>query len=389
MFTLQVTATDMADVLKSLNLLESLKESIEKNNISDIKDAVEDMLISRINIAVMGERGAEKAAFINSLRGLGVGDEGAALCPSTAAPEELAVFPNPKHPDFRLWDLPIVSSDLSFDAENYVERYKILRYNAVFMTFTQTPSPNMVSVWREARSVQKDALYFALLASEKDTEKTLEAKKKDSLEALKAEGVSLPKVFLVCPSALEKLEFLKLLEVMQGDLPEIRAHAFLLALPTFSSALVAQKKEAFKALGWAAASLSAGVSAIPLPLVASMVDASVAVRILTKAQISLCLDDESVERLARQRGIEPNKLKGLRSCLLSVEISKSEVKRRLSVAEKENSTTTTRLVELAMPHHARSVSRSFTVMLQAINSAIDDMSADADKIVAMITEVSQ
>ncbi|XP_066531817.1 immunity-related GTPase family, q2 [Hoplias malabaricus] len=380
----------MADVLKSLNLLESLKESIEKNNISDIKDAVEDMLISRINIAVVGERGAEKAQFINSLRGLGVEDEGAALCPSASAQEELAVFLNPKHPDFRLWDLPMISSDPSFDPGNYIDRYKILRYNAMIITFTQSPSSNLVAVWREARSLQKDTLYFALLASEKDTEKTLEAKKKASLEALKAEGVSQPCVsFLVRPSALEKLDFPKLLEVMKGDLPEIRAHALLLALPTFSSTVVAQKREAFKALGWAAASLSAGVSAIPVPLVASMVDASVAVRILTKAQISLCLDDESVERLARQRGVEPNKLKGLRTCLLSFEVSKSEVKRRLLVAEKENSTTTTKLVELAMPHHARSVSRSFTVMLQAINSAIDDMSADADKIVAVATGISQ
>ncbi|KAI4874511.1 hypothetical protein NFI96_002232 [Prochilodus magdalenae] len=379
----------MADVLKSLNLLESLKESIEKNNISDIKDAVEDMLISRINVAVVGERGPEKATFINSLRGLGVGDEGAALCPSASAPEELAVFPHPKHPDFRLWDLPLISSNPSFDPENYIDRYKILRYNAMIMTFTQSPNSNMVSVWREARSLQKDTLYFALLASEKDTEKTLEAKKKASLDFLKAEGVSQPKVYPVCPSALEKLEFLKLLEVMQGDLPEIRAHALLLALPTFSSTVVSQKKEAFKALGWAAASLSAGVSAIPVPLVASMVDASVAVRILTKAQVSLCLDDESVERLARQRGIQPKRLKELRTCLLSVEISKSEVKRRLSVAEKDTSTATTKLVELAMPRHARSVSRSFTVMLQAINSAIDDMSADADKIVAVATGVSQ
>ncbi|XP_017552221.1 immunity-related GTPase family, q2 [Pygocentrus nattereri] len=379
----------MADVLKSLNLLESLKESIEKNNISDIKDAVEDMLISRINIAVVGERGTEKTMFLNSLRGLSVGDEGAALCPSAAAPEELAAFPNPKHPDFRLWDLPTISSDPTFDPENYMDRYKILRYNAIIMTFTQSPSTNMVAVWKEVRSLQKDTLYFALLASEKDTEKTLEAKKMASLEVLKAEGLSQPKVFLVCPAALEKLEFLKLLEVMQGDLPEIRAHALLLALPTFSSTLVAQKKEAFKALGWAAASLSAGVSAIPVPLVASMVDASVAVRILTKAQISLCLDDESVERLAKQRGIEPNKLKGLRTCLLSVEVSKSEVKRRLSVAEKDTTTATTKLVELAMPRHARSVSRSFTVMLQAMNSAIDDMSADADKIVTIATGVSQ
>lgn len=376
-------------MLKSLNLLETLKESIEKNSISDIKDAVEDLLISRINIAITGDRGPEKAAFINSLRGLSVGDEGAALYPSTAAPEELAAFSNSKHPDFRLWDLPMIPNDTSFDPENYIERYKLPRYNIVIMTFTQNPSPGIVGVWREAHSLQKDALYFALLASEKDTEKILEAKKQASLEALKAGGVALPKIFLVHPSALEKLDFLKLLEVMQGDLPELRAYALLLALPTFSTTIVAQKKEAFKALGWAAASLSAGISAIPVPMVASMVDASVAVRILTKAQMSLCLDNESVERLARQRGIDSVKLKAMRTCSLSVEVSKGEVKRRLAVAEKDTSTATKRLVELAMPRQARAVSHSFTGMLQTINSAIDDMGADAEKIVILATEESQ
>lgn len=369
----QITSGDMADVFRSLN------------NISNIKDAVEDLPISRINIAITGERGPEKAAFINSLRGLGFGDEGAALCSSSAATEELAVFSNPKHPDFRLWDLPMIPNDGSFDPKSYFERYKVPRYNIVIMTFTQNPSPNTVAVWREARSLQKEALYFTLLASEKDTEKSLQAKKQASLERLNAEGVAMPKVFLVYPSALEKLDFLKLLELMQSDLPEIRAYALLLALPAFSTTIVVQKKEAFKALGWAAASLSGGVSAIPVPMVASVMDANVAVQILTKAQMSLCLDNESVERLARQRGIDSSKLKAMRTCSLSLEVSKSEVKKRLAAAEKDTMTATKRLVELAMPRQARAVSHSFTVMLQTINSAIDDMSTDAEKIVALAT----
>ncbi|GAA6077223.1 immunity-related GTPase family, q2 [Tachysurus ichikawai] len=280
----------------------------------------------------------------------------------------------------------MISSDYSFDPKNYIERYKIPRYNIVIMTFTQNPSPNTVDVWREARSLQKEAMYFVLLASENDIEKILEAKRQASLEALKAEGVALPKVFLVHPSALEKLDFIKLLEVMLGDLPEVRAYALLLALPIFSTTIVAQKKDAFKAIGWAAASISGGVSAIPVPMVASMVDASVAERILTKAQMSLCLDNESAERLAE---IDSAKLKAMRTCILSVEVSKSEVKKRLAAAEKDTTTTTKRLVELAMPRQVRAVSHSFTVMLQTINSAIDDMSTDAENIILLAIGESQ
>ncbi|XP_071376410.1 immunity-related GTPase family, q2 [Centroberyx affinis] len=371
----------MADVFRGLNLLESLKESIENNKLSDVKDAVEDLLISRINLAVVGDRGVEKATFINAIRGLGPEDEGAALSPSPTPPEGLAGYPNPKHPDFRLWDLPPVPTTSPFEPEGYMDRVKFLRYNAVFMVFTQSPHPNSAEVFLEARSLQRETVYFILLASEKDTDKNLEDKRKASLEILKSEGVAQPKVYLVRPATLEKLDFPDLLEDMGRDLPEIRANSFLLALPTLTRTLVSQKRDAFKALVWAAASLSGGVSAIPVPLVASMVDSSVGVRILTKARISLCLDDESVERLAKQRGVEPAKLKALRTCVLSVEVTKGEVKKRLAAAEKDLATVSSRLVEMAMPRHARSASRSFTAMLQALNGAIDDMAADAEKIV--------
>lgn len=373
----------MADVLKSLNLLETLKESIENNKLSDVKDAVEDLLISRINLAVVGDRGDEKASFINSLRGLGPGDDGAALSPSPVGAEEVSGYPNPKHPDFRLWDLPPVPSASPFEPEGYMEKFKFSRYNAVLMTFTQTLEPNSVAVYREARSLQQHTVYFTLLASGKDTEKSLEEKKKAGVEVLKSQGVSQPKVYVVRPSALEKLDFPGLLEDMKGDLPEIRAHALLLALPTLTPTLITQKKDAFKALVWAAASLSGGVSAIPVPFVASMVDSSVAVRILSKAQLSLCLDDESVERLAKQRGVDPGRLKELRTCVLSVEVTKGEVKKRLAAAEKDLATVSSKLVQMAMPRNARSASRSFTAMLQALNSAIDEMAADAEKMVAV------
>ncbi|XP_023186989.1 interferon-inducible GTPase 5 [Xiphophorus maculatus] len=372
----------MADVFKGLNLIETLKESMENNKLSDVKEAMEDLLISRINLAVVGDRGEEKVSFMNSLRGLGPEDDGSAPSQSPVEPEDIDGYPHPKHPDFRLWDLPPVPATSPFEPEGYMNRYKFLRYNAVFMTFTQIVQPNSANVFLEALSLQQQTVYFLLLTSVKDTDKSLEEKRKASLEVLKSQGVKQPKVFLVKPSNLEKFDFPDLLAYMATDLPEIRAHALLLALPTLTLTMVTKKKEAFKALIWAAASLSGGMSAIPVPLVASMVDSSIAVRILTKAQLSLCVDDESVERLARQRHLEPARLKELRTCVLSVEVTKVEVKKRLAAAEKDLATVSSKLVEMALPRHARSASRSFTAMLQALNGAIDEMAADAEKIVA-------
>ncbi|XP_072316997.1 immunity-related GTPase family, q2 [Eucyclogobius newberryi] len=372
----------MVDVMKSLNLLETLKESVDTNKLSEVKDAVEDLLISRINVGVVGDRCPEKTTFLNSLRGLGVGDEGAAVYPTTAGSEEVVGYPDPKHADFRLWDLPPVSTASPFEPGSYMDKYKFMRYNAVFMTSTDIPQSNSVTIFLEARSLQNKTVYFVILVSDKN--KTPEDERKASLEVLTSQGVAIPKVYIVNLSCLEKLDFPVLLEDMGQDLPEIRAHALLLALPILTPALVTQKKETFKALVWAAASLSGGISTFPVPFVASMVDSSIGVRILSKAQVSLCLDNKSLEGLAKLRGLDPGRLKVLRTCVLSVEVSKGEVKKRLAAAEMDLSTVSSRLVQMAMPRQARSASKSFAAMLQALNTAIDEMATDAEKIVQMV-----
>ncbi|XP_033837586.1 immunity-related GTPase family, q2 [Periophthalmus magnuspinnatus] len=372
----------MADVLKSLNLLEMLKESMDTNKLSDVKDAVEDLLISRINIGVVGDRCLEKTILLNSLRGLGVDDEGAAVYPSTVGTEEVVGYPDPKQTDFRLWDLPPVPTSTPFEPESYMDKYKFMRYNAVFMTFADVLQSNTVTIFLEARSLQNKTVYFVHLVSDKN--KAQEDKRQANLEVLTSQGIAVPKVYIVNPSCLEKMDFPALLEDMGQDLPEIRAHALLLALPVLIPALVTQKKEAFKALVWAAASLSGGMSTLPVPFVASMVDSSIGVRILSKAQISMCLDNQSVERLAKLRGLDRDRLKALRTCVLSVEVSKGEVKKRLAAAEKDLSSISSRIVQMAIPRQARSASKSFAAMLQALNTAIDEMAEDAEKIVQVV-----
>ena len=85
---------------------------------------MKDLLISRINLAVVGNRGDGKDSFINSLRGLGPGDEGAAPASTPVASEDVAGYPDPKHPDFRLWDLPPVPDTSPFEPEGYMDRDK-------------------------------------------------------------------------------------------------------------------------------------------------------------------------------------------------------------------------------------------------------------------------
>lgn len=365
----------MAEVFRGLNLLETLKESVEGNKLSEVKEAVEDLLISRINLAVVGEVGEEKAALIRSLCCLGPQDGG------TLSQSGVTMYSNPQHPDFHLWDLPPVPSATPLEAAPYMDLVKFHRHNVVLMVSARAPSGNDVVVFLEALSLQQKTVYFLLLHAGKQAgEEHLEKK---SVEVLMSHGVMEPKVYVVDPSRLDRLDFPGLLQDMQRDLPDIRAHALLLALPAFSSAVVAQKKEAFQTLVWAAASLSGGLSAVPVPFVASLADSEIAVRILSRAQTSLCVDDASVEWLARQRGEEPGTIARLRTCSLSSEVTKTEVKRRLAAAQSDSSISS-RLVGMALPRHARFARRSFTAMLNALNAAIEEMAGDADRIVTTL-----
>lgn len=65
-----------------------------------------------------------------------------------------------------------------------------------------------------------------------------------------------------------------------------------------------------------------------------------------------------------------------------MEATKGEVKRRLAAAEEDLATVSSKLAEMVLPLHARSASRSFAATLQALNGAIDEMAADAEKITA-------
>ncbi|KAJ8404971.1 hypothetical protein AAFF_G00328920, partial [Aldrovandia affinis] len=152
-----------------------------------------------------------------------------------------------------MWDLPGVPDASPFAPEGYMEGVKFPRYNAVIMASSQAFHRNSAAVWREARAAQREAVYFALLASERDTPESLDARRKASLEALAAEGTPPPRVFLVRGTALEGLDFPHLLEEVERDLPEVKASALLLALPALSVAVVARKRDALKALVWAAA----------------------------------------------------------------------------------------------------------------------------------------
>ncbi|MBN3308085.1 interferon-inducible GTPase 5-like [Amia ocellicauda] len=366
----------MAEAIKNVKVLQTIKESLDKNKISEIKATLEDLLSSSINIAVAGERGVEKMAFINAVRGLGDDEEGAAHPGGPDATKDPVVYPHPQQSEVRIWDLPPPQGD-DFNPEEYLERLRVHRYSAFIVTAAQSFQPSCASLWKEMHRTGK-ALYFILLTTAKDSCQSLQEKKSSNVESLKKGGVEAPAVFLVSGSALEQLEFMDLLEVMEKEIPEIWMDALVISLPAFSVPMLRKKRAAFKAVVWTAASLSGGVSAIPIPMVSSMVDKNMLVKILTKARDCFGLDDRSLERLGKRVGRPVKELKAVWTSELSAEVSKDVVKKKLSAAEKEKATAT-KLLQATLKGSAKSATKSFTTMYLMLTTSLDELEEDAVK----------
>ncbi|MBN3325759.1 IIGP5 GTPase, partial [Atractosteus spatula] len=367
----------MAEVLKNSKVLQTIKDSLDKNTMSDIKATLEDLLSNCLNIAVIGKRVPEKMTFINSLRGLGDDDVGSAHAGPADTNKEPIMYPHPQHSDVRIWDLSMPESN-ECNPNEYLETVKVNRYCSLIVTVSEHLAVACAALWKELHKAEKE-LYFILLTSVTDSSDSLLEKKRSSMESLRNQGVKSPQVFLVSSSALHQLEFMDLLEAMEKNIPELRMNALLFSLPSFSVPILKKKRAAFKAVVWTAASLSGGASTIPLPTVSSVLDVNMLMRILNKARDSFGLDDKSLERLAKQVRLPVAELESARTSELSIEISKLVIQRKLALAEKERSLGA-KLVDTALTGSVKSMTKSFTTMYFMLTASLDELEEDAVRV---------
>lgn len=88
---------------------EFLKKLIEDNfkiNEDEIKKKLDEWRFSKINIAVVGDRGSGKSTFINALRDLYPDDPRAATVNITHETKYPTPYPHPDNENFIMWDMP-------------------------------------------------------------------------------------------------------------------------------------------------------------------------------------------------------------------------------------------------------------------------------------------
>ncbi|XP_030649694.1 interferon-inducible GTPase 5-like [Chanos chanos] len=318
--------------------LEEIKEAMANKDLSTVVEKVQDYFEQQdrveLNIAVTGESGSGKSTFINAFRGLGDEDEGSAPTGVVETTMEPEVYPHPKYPNVKMWDLPGIGTP-NFKADRYLEEVGFQRYDFFIIVSSERFRECHVQLANEIKKMRKKFYFIrSKIDSNIDAEKrkknfnkerTLDVIRRDCIRGLQSIGVSSPDVFLISCFDLGSYDFGPLEETMERELPQHKRHALMLALPNISLDINNKKRKALQADIWKLAALSASVAVIPVPGLSSAVDINILVIGLRRFYNAFSLDDISLQRLAIKSGKSFEELKSVLKSPLNNEISKDVI----------------------------------------------------------------
>ncbi|KAL8219523.1 UNVERIFIED_CONTAM: hypothetical protein K2H54_026288 [Gekko kuhli] len=295
--------------------LENLKDAMKQGNLPDLASQIhhELDLLDRttIDVAITGVSGAGKSSFVNAVRGVADSDEGAAITGIKQTTMEPEAYRHPTFPNVTVWDLPGIGTR-EFKANEYLKKFNFGRYDFFIIVAAErfTESDEML-----ACEIQKLKKKFYFVRTKVDTgleaerrkpdfseEKTLQDIREYCCENLTKVGGSAPRIFLISSWHLDKYDFPLLQETLLDDLNEMKRHALILALPSFSKEILQKKKAAMEDVLWRQAVASSYVEAFPVPHTTLKCNTLNLVEIIRHYYKVFGLDDDSLHRLAKWVG---------------------------------------------------------------------------------------
>ncbi|XP_061096382.1 interferon-inducible GTPase 5-like [Conger conger] len=311
-----------------------IRDALENQNLTSavakIQDYFEQIDSVELNIAITGESGSGKSTFVNAFRGLVEDNKGAAPTGVVETTMEPAMYPHPKYPKVKVWDLPGIGT-LNFKADEYLQKVEFKRYDFFIIIISEHFKVNNVQLATEIQRMKK-RFYFVRskidnsIHAEKrkkdfDEDKTLSIIREDCMKGLLENGVASPTVFLISSLDLQLYDFPKLQETMEKELPEHKQRVLLLSLPNITLDINKKKKEALQANIWKVSLLSGAVAAIPIPGLSVVVDVGILVKELSSYYQAFGLDDESLKNLSDKTNVPLEELKAVLTSPLNKEIS--------------------------------------------------------------------
>ncbi|KAJ8332763.1 hypothetical protein SKAU_G00416590 [Synaphobranchus kaupii] len=313
-----------------MEIREALENQTLTSAVAKIQDYCKQLDRVELNIAITGESGSGKSTFVNAFRGLGDEDEGAAKTGVVETTMKPAVYPHPKYPRVKVWDLPGIGTP-NFKADEYLQKVEFQQYDFFIIIISERFKVSNVQLATEIQRMKK-RFYFvrskidnSINAEQRkrdfNKEKTLSTIRQDCIKGLQDNGVESPTVFLISSFELQLYEFPLLEETMEKELPKHKQRVLLLSLPNITLTINQRKKEALQGNIWKMSLLSGAVATVPIPGLSVAVDVNILVKELTSYYQAFGLDDESLQNLSDKTHVPLEELKAVLKSPLNKEIS--------------------------------------------------------------------
>ncbi|XP_018602441.1 interferon-inducible GTPase 5-like [Scleropages formosus] len=331
------------DVIEEEEMKE-IRETLKRSNLASSDEKIQDtnqLDHVTFNIAVTGESGSGKSAFVNAFRGIGHDETNSAPSGVVETTMEPKCYPHPKYPDVQVWDLPGIGTP-NFRADEYFQKVGFARYDFFIIIASERFKVSNVELAREIQKMKK-RFYFVRskiddnIRAEKrkknfDQDKTLNQIREDCIKGLQRNGVESPVVFLISSFDLGYYDFPLLEQTMERELPKHKRNILLLSLPNLMLEIINKKKKALQAGIWKKALLSGGVATVPIPGLSVAVDVTILVKEITRYYQAFGLDDESLQNLSARTEVPLEELKAVRKSPLNKEISADVIIKLLTKA---------------------------------------------------------
>uniref|UniRef100_A0A671PMV6 Immunity-related GTPase family, e4 n=1 Tax=Sinocyclocheilus anshuiensis TaxID=1608454 RepID=A0A671PMV6_9TELE len=312
-----MTEDSSAD-LDFFGALQRLREHDPNAAVAKAKEQLDSLDSVTLNIAVTGETGAGKPAFINAFRGLNDDDDHSAPTGITETTTLATMYTHPTKSNVRLWDLPGTGM-LNFKANRFLKEVKFETYDLFIIISSERFKENdqkrfyfvRTKIDNDIRSVAKTR-YF-------DEQQVLCTVREDCHRNVKELGN--PKVFLISSYDLGKYDFHDLVDTLESDLSEYKRFALVQSLPVCSLKFI-----------WLAALGSSLGAVIPFPLLSLAIDKMVLSTYLLRCHNVLGLNEQSLIKLSVRMNKPLSQLKSpIKSPLALAVVDKMTIRPRTAM----------------------------------------------------------
>lgn len=364
--------------------LQRLGESDPNAAVAKAKEQLDSLDSVTLNIAVTGETGAGKSAFINAFRGLNDDDDNSAPTGITETTKVATMYTHSTKSNVRLWDLPGTGMP-NFKANKFLQEVKFETYDLFIIISSERFKENDVFLAKEIQKKQK-RFYFVRTKIDNDIRSVAKTRKFDEQQVLctiredchrNLKELGNPKVFLISSYDLGKYDFQDLVETLESDLSEYKRCALVQSLPVCSLAMLEKKKEVMEKFIWLAALGSSLGAFIPSPLLSVAIDKMVLMTYLASCQNALGLNEQSLIKLSERMNKPLSQLKSaIKYPLPLTLVEKMAVRPRTAVTnpvKSFNDLLDARFLVTSFMNAADAFKSTHNVLCGALNDMINDM----------------